>query len=1225
LTKLLPLLSLLVVFPAAQALHAQTLTVDHQSLVFTAQTGGPPTSLPVNVSSSPSSAVILTTVVEQTDPTVTWLSVSPTGGETPVGLAVTVNPSVLSVGTYTGSIVISDFEGSSPVTVTVSLAVSSILVAPTSLTFTTSAGNTPLVESVTLGASQPVTFTAVAATTSGGNWFNVSPTSGLISGYSAVTAIPDPTIVPSLSPGTYNGTITITPTSGTSLTPVVVPVTLTVTPAPAVTVNPASVNLQYQTGGTANNPQETITLTTPGAQAVAFTVSATNQPNPVGATWVEVNPTSGSITSTGTPVSVSYNTVTGLPTGTWLGTVTVNAPTGAPATTNIPVTLTVSSLPLLDVPGTTLSFAAELDSASPPPQAVTITSTSSAAQSYTAAVSTTDGNAWLVAPTTGTTAAPLSISVNATGLAPGSYTGTVTVTGVGTGNGAQQIPVTLKVSNDPSVVANFTAMALPYQIGQTASVSQAIAVTSSNGAPLNFVATAAATSCGSGWLELAGASGVTGATPGQVTVVLNPQGLAAGTCSGTVSIAATNAVTGAAAINSPLTIPVTVTVSASALLVVSPLTPAVFTAQAAGTAPAPQAFTLTSSDSDVLSFTVTGSVLNGSGNWLQVSQTNGNTATGFNAPGITVQPGQLTPGTYAGTVSIAATDTVTGAAVANSPLTIPVTFNVTAGSLVLSQTALTFQQAAGGAAPVNQSVNITSSGQPLGFAASAYNSGSANWLTVSPSGSTPGSISVAVNGSTLAQGSYSGTVTVVSTTPDAGNSPVFLPVLLVVNAGTISASPASLVFTQVLGGPPPAAQTLTLSGTPGAISFQTTASAGNSGTWLNVSPNSGATPGTVQAIISANSLALGSYTGSVTVVAPGAVGSPMTIPVTLNVVVPHDLSAAPTTVTFTAQPGSTTVQVAQVQLTSAGGSTAYNVTVSGGAWLVAAPASGNTPDTIAVTANPAGLATGAYSGTVTISSPNAVSQVTVTVNLVVGAVTLPAVNAIANAASYFTGAFAPGENIVIFGTGIGPPQLTGGTVTNGVVDTSVAATRVLFDGIPGPIVYALSTQTSAMVPYELTGRSTVSVVVEYQGVQSPAVPYTVVLAAPGIYSQNAQGSGPGAILNQNYSVNLPSAPAPKGSVVAVYMTGEGYTVGAVDGAIATGLLSPVLPVTATVGGIPATVLYAGTSPGIVTGATQVNVQIPANAPSGPAVPIVITVGTGAAAVSTQTGITVAVQ
>jgi len=214
---------------------------------------------------------------------------------------------------------------------------------------------------------------------------------------------------------------------------------------------------------------------------------------------------------------------------------------------------------------------------------------------------------------------------------------------------------------------------------------------------------------------------------------------------------------------------------------------------------------------------------------------------------------------------------------------------------------------------------------------------------------------------------------------------------------------------------------------------------------------------------------------------------------------------------------------------------------------------------------------------------------------------------------------------VIFGSGIGPPQLTGGTVTNGVVDTSVAATRVLFDGIPGPMLYALSTQTSAMVPYEVTGRAAVDVVVEYRGVQSAPVAYTVTLASPGIYTQNAQGSGPGAILNQDYSRNVPAAPAPKGSVVAVYITGEGYTVGAVDGAIATGLLSPVLPVTATVGGIPATVTYAGTSPGIVTGATQVNVEIPLNAPSGPSVPIVITVGTGNSAAFTQAGVTVAIE
>jgi uncharacterized protein (TIGR03437 family) len=139
------------------------------------------------------------------------------------------------------------------------------------------------------------------------------------------------------------------------------------------------------------------------------------------------------------------------------------------------------------------------------------------------------------------------------------------------------------------------------------------------------------------------------------------------------------------------------------------------------------------------------------------------------------------------------------------------------------------------------------------------------------------------------------------------------------------------------------------------------------------------------------------------------------------------------------------------------------------------------------------------------------------------------------------------------------------------------------------------------------------------------VAYTLTLAAPGIYSLNETGTGPGAIRNQDYSVNLPGTPAAKGSVISVYMTGEGFTAGASDGAIATGLLSPVLPISATIGGIPVTPLYAGTAPGIVTGIMQVNLQIPLNAPSGPSVPIVITAGTGASAASTQAGITVSIE
>ena len=66
---------------------------------------------------------------------------------------------------------------------------------------------------------------------------------------------------------------------------------------------------------------------------------------------------------------------------------------------------------------------------------------------------------------------------------------------------------------------------------------------------------------------------------------------------------------------------------------------------------------------------------------------------------------------------------------------------------------------------------------------------------------------------------------------------------------------------------------------------------------------------------------------------------------------------------------------------------------------------------------------------------------------------------------------------------------------------------------------------------------------------------------------------------------------------------------------------PILNVTATIGGVPAQVLYAGGATGMVAGAIQVNILVPAGAPSGPSVPIVITIGTA----TSQPGVTVAIQ
>jgi uncharacterized protein (TIGR03437 family) len=167
-----------------------------------------------------------------------------------------------------------------------------------------------------------------------------------------------------------------------------------------------------------------------------------------------------------------------------------------------------------------------------------------------------------------------------------------------------------------------------------------------------------------------------------------------------------------------------------------------------------------------------------------------------------------------------------------------------------------------------------------------------------------------------------------------------------------------------------------------------------------------------------------------------------------------------------------------------------------------------------------------------------------------------------------------------------------------------------------------------MVPYGVSGHTSTSVVVEFTGVQSTPVVYNVVAAVPGIYTQNAQGTGPGSILNQNFTINSPSLPEKRGNVITVYMTGEGATnPQGTDGAIipsdGSGLKKPLSTVTATIGGVTADVQYAGSAPGIVSGVMQVNLLIPATAPVGNNVPIVINVGSASS--SAAGAPTVAVQ
>jgi uncharacterized protein (TIGR03437 family) len=231
---------------------------------------------------------------------------------------------------------------------------------------------------------------------------------------------------------------------------------------------------------------------------------------------------------------------------------------------------------------------------------------------------------------------------------------------------------------------------------------------------------------------------------------------------------------------------------------------------------------------------------------------------------------------------------------------------------------------------------------------------------------------------------------------------------------------------------------------------------------------------------------------------------------------------------------------------------------------------------------------------------------------------------VANAASYEGEKVSPGEIVVLFGTGVGPASLAGLQLNSaGLVASNLSDTRVLFDDIPAPLVYASAGFTSAVVPYAVAGHASTSVRVEYQGVRSAALDLPVAAAVPGIFTANGSGTGQISMVNEDRSFNSAAAPAPKGSVVVFFATGEGQTdPPGVDGLPANDVLpKPALAVTVKIGGLLAEVLYAGAAPGFVAGAMQVNARVPEGVPSGAAVPVVLSIGDA----SSQSGVTMAVQ
>jgi uncharacterized protein (TIGR03437 family) len=329
-------------------------------------------------------------------------------------------------------------------------------------------------------------------------------------------------------------------------------------------------------------------------------------------------------------------------------------------------------------------------------------------------------------------------------------------------------------------------------------------------------------------------------------------------------------------------------------------------------------------------------------------------------------------------------------------------------------------------------------------------------------------------------------------------------------------------------------------------------------------------------------------------------------------------------ITGTAPPNQT-LKVVAPPGSPAPGWTAEAASDRGGRWLTISTARGEGSADLTVAADARSLAAGQYTARILLANQVTGGRLTIPVTLtVINPVGPISAAGVVNGASFAGGPISAGEIVTIFAPGIGPPALTPLQLTaSRRLATTLAETRVLFQGTAAPLIYVSERQISALVPYVVASRSLVDLQVEYLGFRSNTVSLSVAPSTPGLFTLNSSGSGPGAVLNQDYSVNSPSNPAERGSVVILYGTGQGNLDNAGDGALgsATSPSKPRLPVSVRISGTPAEVLYAGSAPGLVIGLIQINARVPTNIPAGSAVPVTFTVGSA----TSQAGVTIAVR
>jgi uncharacterized protein (TIGR03437 family) len=213
-----------------------------------------------------------------------------------------------------------------------------------------------------------------------------------------------------------------------------------------------------------------------------------------------------------------------------------------------------------------------------------------------------------------------------------------------------------------------------------------------------------------------------------------------------------------------------------------------------------------------------------------------------------------------------------------------------------------------------------------------------------------------------------------------------------------------------------------------------------------------------------------------------------------------------------------------------------------------------------------------------------------------------AAGGIVNGASFAAGPVAPGALLSLFGANLAESLQQAATVP---LPRELGGVRVTGGGRPWPLVFVSPNQINAQVPYNLPP-GPIAVTVSTAAGESFAETITIAPAAPGIFLRDGRRA---IAQNQDFRLNDPATPESRGRVLTVYLTGQGPVDGPIEAgepAPSTALLRTLATASAQIGGRPAPIRFLGLTPGFV-GLAQANVEIPADAPTGPAVELILSI------------------